>query len=187
MIKGTEKDKSKKKQEPDTSIWKGKIMPTILRGSTEHNKKVREESSQRKLQMQQNSERGHVVASTAQQPAVKKDTMRHVKEIDALFKRAEQLIEGFSVLATPKQEIVTKDASNVGEQVPKSQFHCDETLDDLPHTPEAPTVLVRSPFSKAKAKAARLKVGLSEECRGMYEIDELHRRIDYLASLRPKK
>lgn len=163
------------------AFWEGRIMPSILRGSKKHNEAVRAADAERAKQAKQ-----ALAVVTTTEPSV--------SESSATGPAAQPPAETSEVKPLPSaslgnlRETLVAHAQNIlNEQ--HSPLYCNETLALSPQKSAAPKAKLPplSPFSQAKQTAKRCGVGLSDECRGVYPIDEINSRIEFLASVTKKQ
>ncbi len=162
-------------------IWAGKLMPAILRGSKEHNRKLLEEKARVDRQVL-TAPKATIPAVTA--PLKASAQIRNISpEIEQLFERAKAIIA--ELPTEPQEPVSPKSAENTKQSI----FYCDEVWKSPPSSPEKKkplsSVQVVSPFSEAKIKARRVGLSLSDQCRGVYTEDELNTRIKDFAALKP--
>lgn len=172
----------------EKSIWDGKLMPSILRGSKSHNEKIKAAREIAQASVQINATSIEAIAAP-----VKEENILTLAEENAVNKaglstRAHALITELKKLdqeVTPKIETFTKPLKPV---VPHSFLYADEVLEPSP--PVSPTkrsqTQVLSPFSNAKRVARNSGVSLKDECRGVYTEQEMLERIGFLAEVTKK-
>lgn len=184
------------KQGASQSIWEGKIMPSILRGSKEHNEKVLAERTKPTAKARAKP----AVTSKKDEPAVPMTTMKNdaistdnLNGYQELFQKAQEVIASLELArseAPAKLPEAPVKRARVMFEVPlnPSPLYAYETFDESSQSPQkaAPAPVILSPFSKAKQNARKQGVGLSEECRGVYSEEELERRVALLAQLNKK-
>lgn len=189
MMNGVEEDK-KPKAKPSLYSSKSTFIPSILRGHKDQRNKSSEDKSKQPIDKNQNIIEIPNEQSNAELAISLMQNNK--KEFADLFKQAEEFLKAHPLKVNFKQE---KPANKIRAQdypqaVKESRLFCNETLDDnfdtpatLPAVKTAPPIII-SPFSKAKAKARGVGVSLEENCRGVYDDQELNRRIDFLAKLK---
>lgn len=186
------------KNGPKKAFWEGKLMPTILRGSTSHNREVLEQRQRiQKLAASKAAISVKTEASskstTAPNVAVVADVISSSDEFKDLFDMARAIMNRveaqsaakihFSSSVSKQTPSTTKSASSDLPPAPKSKLYCDEVLS--PSWSPTKSVIL-SPFSKSKSRARALGVYLGEDCRGMYDQAELNKRIEQLGQLNAK-
>ncbi len=176
------------KKGPSNGIWEGKMMPSILRGAREHNKMVLEQR-QEKARLELAKSLRENKKSTSQSVSISESKTAILADVvptesKGIFAKAREVLakmeENSKAISKVASEASVRSSAEVATVT--SSLYCHETLDTPPNSPQKKPVIL-SPFSSAKAKARALGVGLGEDCRGMYEDDELNRRIEKIAEL----
>lgn len=159
---------SKSIQRSTPWLWKGRIVPSILRGSEAHNKKVLEERA-KALEA-----RAEAINQACEILKTDSEQQEHIA--------AGSLMELRAMLCTQAKKVLSERNIQVTE---KSILHCDETLEASPQSSPQKKIPL-SPFSQAKEMARRNGVNLSEDCRGVYSDADLMERIAFLGSVNKK-
>lgn len=199
-----------------SSIWDGRIMPSILRGSTEHNKRVLAERERAASMAQQamgiKIRKANAKAKTSTSTSTLKSTLESSSSAEnaaalnlreAVFAKARAVMaiveENVKSEAKSEAEVKSEALQSLVEiPSPSSVGNAESSAlliksklycdetFDTPPNSPQRKPLVLSPFSKAKEKAQQLGVVLKEECRGMYDDEGLNRRIEYIAQVNEK-
>jgi len=180
-------DDARKSNDP----WENNIMPSILRGSKAHNEKVLVQRASDSPSVTSTHSVHTAPVTTVTTGANVGITLTQAVYQD-LFERAQVVATELESRCSEELVVAAPKANKVKPEGPAnpSALYCHEALDSSPYSSpkKRPTPsIVLSPFSKAKQKAARVGVGLSEECRGVYTIDEIDKRIALLAEVNAKR
>lgn len=155
----------------DNQLKKGNPMPSILRGSKAHNAKVAAAKA---------------AAEAAQALAALPTTIAPATLKELNKENAPSRVPPTSSAITSKETLLAKAADLLAKPSSlTSSLYCDEVLSLSPKKPAAPkrSMPPLSPFSQAKLRARYLGVGLGDDCRDVYTIEEIHERITYLANV----
>lgn len=170
QTEGPKEAKPNKAQPKTHGIWEGQLMPTILRGSAEHNKRVL-------------AQRARIDGLVTAPLKVSAGTINTSSDMAYLLEKAKAVI---AELPTEPQK--SKSPSSA-ENTKQSTLFCEEKWESPTSSPEkkpTPVVLEMSPFSKTKIKARKVGLSLSEECRGVYTQEALDARIQLFAGLKKR-
>jgi len=141
------------------SAWAGtgEVMPSIISGSTENNKRVLAET-ERAARID-----GRVLSDiqVTQTPA----------PITSKFDETKQMLE--------KANAAIASLLHCDEKL--------ESPQSSPEKKAAPSIVNQSPFSQAKAKGSKVGLRIDEACRGVYTQEELAEKIESFAKVKRTK